>query len=348
MELKKGFEKFIDKISLNQTRIDNLISAHNTLRDILKSDEEVKKYFLESFLQGSYALHTAIKPLTDGEYDVDIILSLNLKNEGEFIEIAHYIVNWLHGRINSYKSYNNKCEAKTKCVRIAYSADLRLDITPVHSDEKGSDELFIPPYWDETNPRGFKAWCRKTHEQSHEKFYSIVRILKYWRDLQFGYGSHPKSILLTTLIGKYIDKTEENSLHKSLMITCKRLNDYLQGLDDIPEITNPSLTSEIISRSWSYSDFIDFKTKFKNFTDKINSSFSEETEAKTIETLNSDSVFNGNFPKELFEKIIKEAKLMGDAMREGSLGIDKTGKIGINLPQKVADVKPTKFYGDNN
>ncbi|MGV8019132.1 MAG: nucleotidyltransferase [Ignavibacteria bacterium] len=328
MNLKKGFEKFLDnKVNLDKTRIDRLRSAHNELRDLLTDQEEVKKIYVNDYLQGSYKLKTGIKPVNGGEYDVDVILELDLKDDnGNYIMDGYSVTNWLYNILTGIPAYKDKVEypPKTRSVRIKYAKELRLDISPVHYNND-EDPVLIVPDWKPTNPKGYRNWCVNIQESSKQQFYFVTRILKYWRDIQTGVGSHPKSILLTTLIGKNISTKEGITVNESLVITMKSLNKYLQGLTEVPEIKNPSLNTENLAERFSYSDFISFKSRFKTATEKIIEAFNEDDEDKCIKILNSAELFKDTFPVILYESEMKKAMDFSEAIKSGKAGITSMG-----------------------
>lgn len=351
MILKTGFDKFMDKINLDKTRIERLQSAHNELRDVLREHEEIKKYYINDYLHGSYALHMGIKPTdTNARYDGDILLELNLKDDdGNYIMEGYSVILWLYNILKEIPAYKDKVEypnSNARSVKIKYSKDLALDISPVHFNDD-NDSVLIPPDWKETNPKGFKTWCIDTHKASDNQFYFITRIEKFWRDIQFGSGSHPKSILLTTLIGKHVSTKKDITLMEALVLSMDYLNRCFQAMNEVPEVCNPSLDSENLAERWSYSDFYYFKQKYNEATIKIKEALAEPDEQKTIELLNSDELFKGNFPVTLYEKELKEAIKMTEAIKAGKVGITKLGALTTITSHKVADVS-SKFgsHGD--
>ncbi|RPI19491.1 MAG: hypothetical protein EHM58_01395 [Ignavibacteriae bacterium] len=342
MNLTTGFNKFLEKVNLDKTRIDRLISAHKELREALRANDEIKKYYKNDYLQGSYALKLGIKPISRGEYDVDIILELDLKNsDGNYIMDGSQVFYWLYEILSKMPAYRDKVEYPTKkrAIRIKYAKDLRLDISPVHfKNEK--DPVEIVPDWKLTNPRGFKQYCIDTNKASFNQFYYVTRLLKYLRDIQLGSGSHPKSILLTTLISKHISTKEGITLNQALVLTMESLNKYLQGLDDVPEVCNPSLKSENLSEHWSYGYFYDFKNMFDNATKKAREAYNEKDEQKTIELLNSDDLFKGNFPVTLYEAEIKKAMDLSESIKANKIGVTATGVLSSVKSQIVSNVPP--------
>lgn len=349
MNLTTGFDKFLEKVNLDKTRIDRLKSAHNELRDALKAVEEIKKIYVNDYLQGSYILRMGIKPIKDGEYDVDIILELNLKDEkGNYIMDGYAVLSWLYNILYKIPAYKDKVEypPKKRSVRIKYAKDLRLDISPVHYRDD-NDPVLIVPDWKETNPKGFRKWCIEVQDKSDKQFYFVTRLLKYWRDIQFGVGSHPKSILLTTLIGQHVSTKEGITLNEALVKSMEKLNSCLQAMSEVPKVCNPSLASENLAEHWSYWDFVTFKQKFAKATETFKKAFDETDETKTIELLNSDELFKGAFPVTLYEDMKKSAMNMSEAIKDNKVGVTTGGALTTNIAlQKVKVPSGIGSHGD--
>ena len=78
MSKEKDFEEFLHNIEPSQTTKKYVSSIQTTLRDFLESHEVYKEKVIETFLSGSYAKHTCIKPTKyDGKTDVDIVVVTN-------------------------------------------------------------------------------------------------------------------------------------------------------------------------------------------------------------------------------------------------------------------------------
>ena len=80
MELNDKFDELLGKIRPTDAQRKNLQDAHIRLRERLMADEQLKPIIVETFLQGSYRRHTAIRP--DGDKsDVDIVIVTRLARE---------------------------------------------------------------------------------------------------------------------------------------------------------------------------------------------------------------------------------------------------------------------------
>lgn len=78
MELKSEFADFLTDIRPTKNQRDEMKSAHETLRERLRGDNELSPILVSDFLQGSYRRHTAIRPKGDKRSDVDIIIVTKL------------------------------------------------------------------------------------------------------------------------------------------------------------------------------------------------------------------------------------------------------------------------------
>lgn len=72
------FLDFLKNIRLTENQISELKSAHETLRQRLKEEEDLSDCIVETFLQGSYKRSTAVRPKNGKRSDVDIIIVTNL------------------------------------------------------------------------------------------------------------------------------------------------------------------------------------------------------------------------------------------------------------------------------
>ena len=78
MELPTYFTRFLKEIRPTENQRDNCKTAHNTLRERLHRDEDLKPILVSTFLQGSYRRATAVRPKGESKLDVDIITVTSL------------------------------------------------------------------------------------------------------------------------------------------------------------------------------------------------------------------------------------------------------------------------------
>jgi hypothetical protein len=346
MILKKSFDDFLAKINLDPTRREKIQSAHNTVRGILEQDEEVKKIYLETFLQGSYRLGTAVRPQGAGSYDVDVILSLNLmdfEGKGCGLPSSKMVIDWLAARLSAYPAYKDKVTVGERCVTLVYAAGFYLDIVPAHDSTDLNAPLLVPPKWSASHPKGFKEHCLSVQQSTGEMFYPVVKMLKWWRNIHFGDDGCPKSILLTTLIGQHIPKSAQ-SVDEALVLTMESLNTFFGSSILVPAVFNPSLPTENLSGRWPSLEYLEFKPKFAAATKRARKAFDAKDEEKTIEEWNTADLFDDTFPKALYG-LEEEAKNLANAMRAGTLFTSPGGLLSPLPSSGSIGVPATKFFG---
>lgn len=345
MILKQSFSDFLSTgkagISLDDTRSKKIQTAHNAVRGYLQSLDEIKGIYYETFLQGSYRLNTAVRPQGNGEYDVDVMLSLSLADQYGYLPDSKEVIKWLVELLEMNGVYKGKTEQKKRCARINYVDGFHMDVVPAHCNGNTEDPLQVPTDWDYSHPKGFRAWCIYWHDKSNKNFYGVVKMLKWWRNLRYGDAGSPKSILLTTLVGHYISATDR-SIDTALVETMESINNWLKNQPSVPWVGNPSLPKENLARTWSQHDYEEFKESFDIATKKARLALNEKDEEKTIEIWNSKILFDGTFPKTV-RGLGENEKRMNEAMKSKALYMGSAGIIGTT--KSSISVPATKFYG---
>ena len=75
MAKQADFNKFLTNIEPSKSTVEYISSIQNNLRNYLETHEDYKHIHIETFLSGSYAKHTSIRPvLNDKKRDVDIVV----------------------------------------------------------------------------------------------------------------------------------------------------------------------------------------------------------------------------------------------------------------------------------
>ncbi|MDY4784377.1 SMODS domain-containing nucleotidyltransferase [Pygmaiobacter massiliensis] len=75
------FSDFVHNIGLSQKSREALKKAHTDLRAKLEKDDDIKPILISTFIQGSYARSTGIKPLSGENVDVDVIAVTNMNRD---------------------------------------------------------------------------------------------------------------------------------------------------------------------------------------------------------------------------------------------------------------------------
>lgn len=124
------FNDFLANIRLPDDLKAELIAAHTTLRERLKTDEFTKDMLVESFLQGSYARSTCIKPEHGKKVDVDVIAVTNIDHNTVSAKEAFSII------IPFVEKYYEDYQQQKRSVGISLpKVDVDLVITAAPSEE---------------------------------------------------------------------------------------------------------------------------------------------------------------------------------------------------------------------
>lgn len=124
------FEQFLSDIRPTEKNKQDYKDGHETLRERLRENDAVSKYYVGDFLQGSYRRWTAVKPIGDEKSDVDIILVTNLdKNDHSPAEAMENCEPFLE------EHYSGQWERKHRAYQIdEESVELDLVLTAAPSE----------------------------------------------------------------------------------------------------------------------------------------------------------------------------------------------------------------------
>lgn len=247
--IQNEIKKLIDDLDVSEA---NYVKATDRYKSIAKFIEKssLVTYDPDIYLQGSFKLGTAIKPLSDeGSYDIDIVCNFtNLRKE----DISQHSLKQILGKtVKEYsisKSMSNIPEETKRCWTIKYvdEDNFHIDILPsVPLNEMNKDFIAITDKtkksyneisddWETSYPKGYSDWFRniskfKSYRENiaRQLFASIeevpdykvktplqriVQILKRHAELCFENDIEykPSSVIITTLVTKQYTLACEN------------------------------------------------------------------------------------------------------------------------------------------
>lgn len=254
-DLTTYFNRFIDNISLGEPQVSRMERAATGIMEFLRTSYGLSGG--QVFIQGSYANGTAIEPVDDGEYDVDVI-AICVDNETG----PTTALNGLQRRFASNGNYAARIVPKTPCIRLEYAEDsvgkFHVDVVPVRENQSWSSPapLDAPRRggdWHDTAPAEYTAWC--ADQGGH--FVRTVKIMKRWRDVQQSVRGAIKSIVLQVLVSECMPRYVEDDQAR-LVETFARLHSRLASLSSPPAVYNPVLPDENLARRWTQSSFDNF------------------------------------------------------------------------------------------
>lgn len=265
-DLSQYFHLFLENISLGDPQVPRMNSAANTVSDFL-----IAKLGLPAsavFLQGSYANQTAIEPVHDGEYDIDIVCVCVPAGMS-----ADAALKALEDVFKSDGRFSSRVKRKNPCVRLEYAEDsvgkFHVDVVPVHSTG-GIPALEAPRRgegWHPTAPAEYTNWCA----QQGQLYQRTVKMMKRWRDEQQTVRHAIKSVVLQVLIADHMPSSGNNAFR--LAETFRLMQSTLSGFTTPPAIWNPVLPAENLAKRWT-------DTAFQSFKDELYEAVTWSTKAE--------------------------------------------------------------------
>lgn len=185
-ELNKILKGMSEILDISTTQYEDAVKKYKAVADYLGNDEKINELEPEMYPQGSFALGTIIKPLTDKEeYDIDLVCELK---KGDTNTLTQSNLKELIGDRLKFGRYKDKLKSQNggrRCWTIEYAEDtqLHLDILPAVpdtgsrlilenlgnsfgdsaisiTDKEKKNYYQITDDWVKSNPRGYKKWFK--------------------------------------------------------------------------------------------------------------------------------------------------------------------------------------------
>ena len=270
-----------DHVNINQGRLDRLHGSVDAVTKYLKNNLHG---YQRMEPQGSLALMTIIKPVKEyDEFDADIQVVMNPNPKWEPKDYLQELYNTL----KAIKTYADKLELKTRCVRIKYAGDFHMDLVP-RITENGHHYIFnrVENEKEITDGDGYREWFNAKSRITGGNLKRVVRLLKFHRNHKRTYSA--ASILLTTLVGNTIRESDEGTeavrtTADTLVTVLTRMDNYLQGQPNMPEIRNPVLQEEDpLTRHWDQRKYANFRERVHSHTKIAQAALKEKSPEKAI------------------------------------------------------------------
>lgn len=284
MKLIPHFKSFLEStVNLNDTRIATLNDRVDAITSFLRDHTVFGDYFIDVVPQGSYAQRTIIKPVGGREYDADVLLALK---EHPDWSPAEYTAE-LKRAFESSGKYKGMAHKRTRCVFIDYADDFHIDVIPFVEDRPAITDN-KKNNWETTNPQAFTEWLEgKSRVVGGGRLQAVLRLLKYLRDSKTTFSI--KSVLLTILVGKVVDKSHTASDAKyygdiatALVHIIGDLNVYLQANPVMPPIYDPAGTGRDFQDRWDEDEYANFRKQIAYYAAKMREGYNAETVEESI------------------------------------------------------------------
>lgn len=234
--------ELLQDIEVSDTDYEKAVSRYNSVANYIANN--CNEYDPELFLQGSFKLGTAIKPLTeDGAYDIDIVYCLKGLSKQQ---ISQKQLKKIAGEIVESYAYSNGMKEHPhdgkRCWTLKYvdEHNFHLDILPsikndswsntiAYTDKRNANYNTISDAWNVSNPKDYYKWFLNISRHSlYKKEFAektmraienvpdykvktplqrAIQLFKRHAEVMFENDMEhkPSSIIITTLVAKAYD-----------------------------------------------------------------------------------------------------------------------------------------------
>jgi hypothetical protein len=210
----------VSKIEPTPTQKAGAVRSHNNLRQLLSSGQMAVR-IKSSYLSGSYARDTAIRPLDD----VDVIFVINpsfwISGFAAFFDrpspaaVLKTFANAIRYRYPVSSAFGQR-----RSVRLELH-HLDIDCVPAIEDSSGSDFIWIPDRnaedWIKSSPKRHSAQATAANQLNEGRLKPLVKLLKCWN------GNLPstatvRSFLIETLAVTLFKNRQCSTLEQGLLM----------------------------------------------------------------------------------------------------------------------------------
>lgn len=262
------FTELLSDIEPSKTTTQNASGAHNGIRSHLEGHKTFSKRLNGSFLAGSYARDTSIRPQSSGGQqerpDVDIIIETNFTMQDHPEDVLKEVRRAIEDRGNGYEVKR----VNKRSVRVE-TWQAEMDIVPVF---KSGDAYRIPcrdaGTWLTTNPPQHTIWSSGQNTSFKGRFKPLVKLLKWWRR-QNVTTKRPKGIVLEVLVSKHAptDETHYGEAFAKLLENIHAAYATYTNLGIKPTIPDPALPANDILAKVTVAQWKDFIEKVRVHAD---------------------------------------------------------------------------------
>lgn len=164
---------------------------------------------VSTWLQGSYKLHTLIRPLAGQEYDVDVGVYFEWGHSSDVKLMPSELREELQQSLLDFATNDEHVTrvedpAKERCSRAYYEKQLHIDLPGYHySTDTGETRLAtLNGEWEVSDPEKMVNWFQERLDgDDRAQARRVVRYLKAWAALKFAddRDARPSSLMLTVL-----------------------------------------------------------------------------------------------------------------------------------------------------
>jgi hypothetical protein len=370
-QLDDLLHRICGKLQITKTQYAEAETHYTAVTEWLAEDEDL--FYgadIQIYPQGSLRLGTTVKPLSDQEFDLDLVCEVHQPWHPHMNPIE--TLNSIERRLRDHKTYAPMVQRMNRCIRLNYADEFHMDILPAYPAIAREDgALKVPDRelkgWKDSNPKGFADWfeneCAQVTivfdkaaeveplpipEAAEQKppLKRAVQLMKRYRDVYF--ADNPKlapiSIVLSTLAAR--NYGGQASVTSAISyITEGILKEIESSKDSRVYVYNPSNPREDLSERWGahperYQAFVQFIGDFRDHWVSV---------VQTRGLPNLSAELNSMFGEEVTSEAVKnQVAFVEKVRRYGRLGVlNETGRLSFSVgAAATTTVKPNTFYGE--
>jgi hypothetical protein len=244
MATQQQFIEFLSEIEPSHSTKSVCGGAHRALRAKLAEHPTYKAIHKETYLSGSYARDTALRPrVANGTLrrpDVDIIVVTNHSLDDQPSNVIATLRRAL--RQLGY----NEIESNRRSVCVSLGA-VEMDVVPVITNPRQPGGCLIADKseerWLETNPMGHNDWARAVNKQANGNFKPLVKLVKWWRRENLPHLKRPKGFIIEAMVAELLDYRESSyeELFTKLLERIATEYQWLAATGQVPYLADPSV-----------------------------------------------------------------------------------------------------------
>lgn len=283
MTTQQQFLDFLYEIEPSTSTVGACSSAHNTLREYLRTDENFKKFHENTFLSGSYKRDTAIRPQKLGGVlqrpDVDIIVVTNHTQSDQPKSVLKALEKALVD--SGYKNI----KVNRRSINVTQTT-VDMDVVPIIEN---GDSYLIPDVeltaWLTTNPPAHTQWTVDVNKAAGGRFKPLVKLFKWWRRVHLSELRRPKGFILECLVAQHMNLTETSyeELFVGLLEAIRDNYGYYVLMGTVPWLEDPGVPGNNVFSNVTADEFKQFYDKVKEQAATARKAKNETDDDKALE-----------------------------------------------------------------
>lgn len=316
LNLNDLFLDFNDNLTLKKKYKDLVTTGRNALRNKIGSKfEENDRKKPKYYMQGSYAMNTAINPEEDEEFDLDDGVYLQgYSDDKDTWPATTTVHDWVKKAVDKHTS--NDPIDKNTCVRVVYEEKYHIDLPIYIMGEDEADNVCAylahkSKGWIESDPKAFKEWFQNCVNENGQVIRHMVKFLKAWKVKK---GVDIPGMAITILICNNYTVTDKRE-DISLLDTVTNILDCLDTKFECYKPVTP--TDEDLFAGYSETKKENVIKSFKTLKSRLNKAiYEEKNEKKATDLLQKE--FGDRFPegedkdKSIYDRTFAPIQLGGE------------------------------------